>query len=152
MNNQEWERALDQAEQNPLTANLPKEAPPGMIWVETSPDGIFRKWVRVEIVAGSVGSRWAYWKEWKAENGQRGIGVHPQHQVIGDRIFNGDVAHFAGMLAMPYAGPFVDKQAWVLLEPRSKPPANVPERMTTDARYERSREVYDVETGEITPI
>jgi len=99
--------------------------------------------MRVQVVAGSAGSRWAYWKD------------EDEFTVIADRIFNGDQSHFVGMLIHEFPGrpigqPPVDM--WVLTEPKLREIPREqqwkPERLdgTVDGkRYEHSKEVYDVQ-------
>ncbi len=133
----QWEQAVDAAEANPLTANLPGEAPPGMEWSELSQDGLTRQWVRVTVVTGRAGGRWAYWA--KKED----------FTVVVDTLFNGDAHHFVGMLAIPFT-PF-STHHWVLVSPKVVPPPTPrPELDKPTTRYERSKEVYNVDTGETT--
>lgn len=146
-----WSNAVDQAEQFPLMSNLPETASPGFFFEESAPDGTIRRWQRVYIVGGATGGRWAYWKAWTIE-GKPGLGPHPHFHAIADSIFNGDVPHFIGMLGAPYLkgspGP-----AWVLVSPRMNPPhpVNIPEEKS-HIRYEKSNEVFDVETQESKDI
>lgn len=158
MNNddvQEWGKALETSELSPITANLPEMAPPGTPFDETGIDGVQRKWLRVSIIAGNSGARWAYWAPWKASGVQHyGIGPHPEFKAIADGIFNGDAAHFIGMLGVPYAKiPGDAVPAWVLVSPRVAPPrpVRVPEEKSKE-RYELSKEVYDVETHVSTKL
>lgn len=133
----DWEKSVDQAEQTPLTADLPKDAPLGAKFQQPIEDGGFRIWIRVKLIAGNVGARWAYWRNAST------------FEAIADNIFNGDAAHFIGMLGIPFTGkiPGVDTEAWVLVSPRIVAP---PEERTYEEksreRYERSHEVYDVNT------
>lgn len=150
-----WEHAVDIADQSPITSGLPEAVPVGTFYTHTGVDGVERKWLRVLIISGNVGGRWAYWAHWKnPETNRDGIGPHPKHCVIADKIFNGDVAHFVGMLGIPYVGkvPNVDSSAWVLVEPKVQGPTTVHVQdhglRIGEQRYERSKEVYDVETGE----
>lgn len=136
----EWESAVDQADANRLTQNLPEGVPVGFVQAETGPDNIFRKWVYCEVSGGNPGSRWAYWSN-KAEC-----------RIIVDRIFNGDASHFAGMLAHPYAGTFHTTKVWVMLEPRAERIPETREAERSDQRYERSREIFDVETQSTTKL
>lgn len=152
-----WESALDVAELSPITTNLPSDASVGAIFEETGSDGVRRLWRRVLIVAGNVGGRWAYWQSWEDKDSatgrtRAGIGPHPSHHVIADKIFNGDASHFVGMLGVPYAGRLgvgnVDSTAWVLVEPKMQGPRVVHVREEKPKeRYEKSKEVYDLETG-----
>lgn len=150
----QWESALDAAELSPLTANLPKEPRVGDVF-EDPADGVVRRWVYVKIMAGNVGGRWAYWNAWFDEAKRKGVGVNPRHEVVADKIFNGDAAHFAGMLAQPYVGRVqgVESTAWVLVSPRMAGPTVEYARLPHDpVRYERSKEVYDVESGKTTKL
>ncbi len=145
-----WSNAVDQAEDTPITGNLPDIAPPGMVFDDTAPDGTVRRWQRILIVGGALSGRWAYWKLWTDE-GRPAYGPHPQFHAIADTIFNGDVPHFIGMLGAPYArtpGP-----AWVLISPKmtGTRPVLLPEEKPR-VRYEKSKEVFDVETGETRDI
>lgn len=155
----QWESAVDSAELSPITANLPADTQAGEMFEEDGADGVRRVWRRVVIVGGNVGSRWAYWAPWQQEDEatkrmRAGSGPHPEYKVVADKIFNGDAAHFAGMLGVPYQGkiPGVDSLAWVLVTPRAEGPrvVHVQERDGERGRerYERSKEVHDVETGE----
>lgn len=153
-----WQDAVDKSELSPLTADLPATAALGDKFVQPNPTGdeISRVWLYVSIVAGNVGGRWAYWAAWKDVNGIPGIGTHPEFKVVADKIFNGDAAHFVGMLGLPYVGkvPGVESNAWVLVEPKMEAPkvTHVIEDKSANGaqRYERSKEVYDVSTGEST--
>ena len=60
----DWAAAVDTSELSPLTANLPKEAPPGLLFEDDGTDGVRRKWLSVEVVGGNSGGRWAYWASW----------------------------------------------------------------------------------------
>lgn len=151
-----WENAVDKSEETLLTANLPKpeDFPAGFTAPDQGSDGVHRKWLRVDIVAGSAGARWAYWQYWNdPKTKQRGIGPHPEHQAIADSLFNGDAPHFIGMLGVPYVGKYGPKAAWVLIEPHvtPAPTARIFEEKQAE-RYEKSREIYDVETGESKKI
>jgi hypothetical protein len=144
----DWTQALDTAELSPITANLPKEFKAGDVHHELAEDNIHRKWLAVEIISGNSGSRWAYWAPWLNENGRYGSGPHPQFKAIADGIFNGDAAHFIGMLGVPYARiPLTPSVAWVLVSPRAIPPpvTRIVEEQTAP-RYEKSREVFDVDS------
>jgi len=153
----QWELAVDTAEQSPISAALPDNVPVGEFYTAQGSDGIVRKWQRVTILSGNVGARWAYWVPWKMRDPDHGrerpgIGPHPAYHVVVDRIFNGDAAHFVGMLAIPYVGKIpgsVDSTAWVLVEPRAhadQNPVRYSEPDPVKERYEKSKEVYDVET------
>lgn len=150
---QEWSNVMDIAEQSPITSNLPKEAPAGILFEDKSDDGVYRKWLRVDIVGGNTGGRWAYWAPWFNE-GRIGVGPHPQYKALADGIFNGDAAHFIGMLGIPYVKtPGVSTLMWVMIEPRSvggRIPTVVDEKPSM--RYEKSREVFDVETQTTTKL
>lgn len=144
-----WETAVDVAENNHLTAQLPADAPAGTAYLELGTDNIHRRFLRCDVVGGNPGARWAYWNSWKDGDGNKGIGPHPNFQIVVDGIFNGDATHFCGMLAVPYGGQFSSRLVWVLIEPRvSPPPISRLYEEKSGPRYERSREVYDVETGE----
>jgi hypothetical protein len=147
----DWQQAVDTAELSPLTQNLPKEFTAGDIHHELGTDDIHRKWLAVEIVAGNSGSRWAYWAAWiDPKTGRYGVGPNPRHQAIADGIFNGDAAHFIGMLGIPYAKiPIVASTVWVLVSPRmtGPPPQRIVDE-TPKTRYEKSKEVFDVNTQE----
>src|SRR5262249_37384024 len=144
--------SLDSAlETEPLTANLPRDYPVGGKFLDGN-----RLWQRIRIITGKTGGKWAYWvgASHKAEK------IHPNErfEVIADTIFNGDTWHFAGMLAVPYPGKIAgvkDTLAWVLIEPRTKEFRYATTELYKDSmltldgkRYEKSREVYDVETKE----
>lgn len=141
MDNQEvrqWETALDDAEITRLDDGLPTDIPAGTIHAQ---DG--RRWLRVRIVRGNTGGRWAYWL--RMVNGE-----HEGFDAVVDKIFNGDAAHFIGMLAVPYAKIPGNAEilAWVLVEPKVIGPRVVrAQEEPVKERYERSKEVYDVETG-----
>lgn len=151
----QWEQSLDVADSSPITANLPEDTRIGETFVdEKCTDGVVRIWMRVEVVAGNPGARWAYWKGWVDEKTkQAGIGPNPEHKVIADKIFNGDAPYFVGMLGMPYPGKVqgVDSTAWVLVSPKQQGPTVVHVREEKPKeRYEKSKEVHDVETGKTT--
>ena len=155
----QWELAVDAAEQTPLTADLPEDATPGDIYKVTAADGVVRTWRRVIVISGNVGGRWAYWASWMREDEATrrnvpGQGLHPSGSVVADKIFNGDAAHFVGMLATPYvAVPGVKPHAWVLIDPRAEGPRTTwAEAKETRERYEKSKEIYDVETGRSTRL
>ena len=148
----EWELAVDEAERNPLTANLPKEFAAGDRFEETGADGVQRRWLAVTVVSGNVAGRWAYWAPWTVDASypsRAGQGPHPSHFAVADRIFNGDVNHFIGMLANPWVKmPGVQPPSWVLVDPKmSAPPLTYHRAEPVKERYERSKEVFDVETG-----
>jgi hypothetical protein len=188
----QWESASDEAEQqlDMLMRGLPAQSPLGTEHVHThvTPP---RKWVRVQVESGVIGGRWAYWsyrgsllphRYVRHDDGVNAVCVlcrhskdNPLHEhwgIIVDRLFNGDAAHFAGMLGEPYAGKRVtdtgsanvdSRYVWILTEPRVReiPASEQPSvlrptlEMTdkTETRYERSKEVYDVDSGrtEILP-
>lgn len=157
----QWEQSLDAADSSPITANLPVDAHVGDEFVdEHASDGVVRRWLRVAIVGGSVGARWAYWAAWQEEDKdtgkmRAGQGSHPEFKVVVDRIFNGDASHFVGMLGVTYAGKVtgVESTAWVLTSPKQAGPVTVYARdgeRRGEVRYEKSKEVHDVETGETT--
>lgn len=151
----EWEKSVESAEINPLTANLPITAAPGQVFREESSDGIWREWLRVEVVAGNAGARWAYWSAWKEKTDRLGIGPNPESKVIADAIFNGDASHFCGMLATPFPGKIAGgpNLAWVMTSPRITPPRpGLVYLEETKERYEKSREVYDVQTHTSTKL
>lgn len=139
----EWEQAVDAAEMSPLTVNLPATGALGAEFVDED-----RKWVRVRIIGGNVGGRWAYWHV------PCTVAPRVDWSVIADKIFNGDAHHFVGMLAIPFVRVHgVVQEGWVLVEPRVQPPAPVYERAApVGERYEKSREVFDVDTGKVTPL
>lgn len=148
-----WENSIDAADSSPITANLPPDAETGSVFTDAHcSDGVERTWVRVRIITGSVGARWAYWLNWTNPlTGQPGIGPHAEHKVVADRIFNGDANHFVGMLGVPFAGKMsgVESRAWVLVHPKPEGPrvVHVQEDRLGKERYEKSKEVHDVETG-----
>lgn len=150
-----WEVAVEDADVKPLEDGLPdvKEHSVGEVFVEGEGEQK-RKWVLVDVVGGSPGARWAYWCAWVRVEGRRritGIGPNPQHKVIADKLFNGDAPHFVGMLSHIYAGKFngVESKMWVLTEPKVQPPrVEYVREEKSKERYERSKEVFDVNTGE----
>lgn len=151
----QWEQSIDVADSSPITANLPADTRIGEEFVdESASDGVVRRWLRVEVVAGNPGARWAYWLGWIDEKTkQAGIGPHPDVKVVADKIFNGDATHFLGMLGVPYAGKVagVESTAWVLVSPKQQGPVTVHVREEKPKeRYEKSKEVHDVETGKTT--
>ena len=139
----EWESAVDAVEFSPLTVNLPVNDAMGSVVGTEFVDGN-RKWLRCKVVAGNTGGRWAYWH---SDSVKAGGG---KYNVIADKIFNGDAHHFVGMLAVPYTKQVgVDCLMWVLVEPRTFAPAREWVREEPlKSRYEKSKEVYDVNTGE----
>ena len=146
----DWTQALDSAELAPLTANLPKEFSAGDRFHELADGDQHREWLAVEIVSGNSGSRWAYWAPWLNPEGRYGTGPNPQFKAIADGIFNGDAAHFIGMLGVPYTKiPLTSSVVWVLVSPRlvAPPTVRVVEEKP-DVRYEKSKEVFDVESQE----
>lgn len=153
---QQWETAVDQAELSILDQDLPEGQPAGSIYTHEG-----RKWMRVGVIRGNTGARWAYWMPWKVKDDNdreriiNGPGRHPEFLAVADKVFNGDAAHFIGMLAKPYVQLPGGKPTlmWVLLEPRPSGPTVI--RMREEPvreRYERSKEVYDVNTGETTKL
>lgn len=151
-----WESTLHESESQLLTNDLPIAAPLGTCVVDNG-----RTWQRVEIISGRAGARWAYWAPWRNEAvHQPGVGPHPQFKVVLDSIFNSSATHFVGMLAVPYAGHAPGQSAmstgtlvWVITHPIAPPPPPVyvrEEKQTV--RYERSDEVYDVETKQLTQV
>lgn len=159
----EWETSLDQAELSPLTANLPHSPVAGQVFEEVAIDATARKWVAVRVLGGSNGARWAYWAAWTIPNTEPrrfGVGPNPDFVVVVDKLFNGDAAHFVGMTGDPYVrvgdgrGGCIESIVWVLVEPRMSGPRVVKVRAEEriGERYEKSREIYDVETGETTEI
>lgn len=152
-NIRQWEQALDSSELSLITANLPQNAVPGEPFIEVGNDGVAREWLLVDIVSGSTGSRWAYWAPWKID-GRYGVGPHPESKAIADGIFNGDAGHFIGMLGIPYVKiPGPPRRAWVLVSPRlpAPPEIRVIEEKSKE-RYEKSREIYNVDDGSITKL
>lgn len=159
----EWETSLDQAELSPLTANLPHSPVAGQVFEEVATDATARKWVAVRVLGGSNGARWAYWAAWwvpGVEPRRTGVGPNPDYIVVLDRLFNGDAPLFLGMAAEPYVrvgdgrGGCIESIVWVLVEPRMSGPrvVKVGREERVGERYERSKEVYDVETGESITI
>lgn len=151
----QWEQSIDVADSSPITANLPENTRIGEEFVDDkASDGVVRRWLRVEVVAGNAGARWAYWLGWIDEKTrQAGIGPHPEWKVVADKIFNGDATHFLGMLGVPYPGKVagVESTAWVLVSPKQQGPVTVHVREDKPKeRYEKSKEVHDVETGKTT--
>lgn len=146
----DWERAVDAAEMSPLTANLPKEFVPGDTHHELGDGDIHRQWLAVEILHGNSGARWAYWAPWIGDNGRYGVGPNPKHLAIADAIFNGDAAHFIGMLGVPYAKiPGTPQTVWVLVSPRLVAPPTIKiVEQPGSTRYEKSKDVFDVNTQE----
>lgn len=157
----EWGKALDAAEMSPITANLPKLFASGDRFHETGSDGsttcstssddVHREWLAIEIIAGNSGGRWGYWAPWiDPATGRYGVGPNPKRQAIADAIFNGDAAHFIGMLGLPYTRiPGTSSTVWVLVSPRLVAPPTiriVDEKPAT--RYEKSKDVFDVDTQE----
>ena len=96
----QWEQTVDIADTgNVLTANLSDVGTPGDVFTDLhAADGVVRSWVRVQIISGSVGARWAYWD--KAASSGEAV----QYRVVADKIFNSNATHFAGLLHVPYAG------------------------------------------------
>jgi hypothetical protein len=144
---------LDEAEQKSMIADLPVDQEPGVTFIETVGE-IRRVWLRVLIIAGSTGGRWAYWASWKDPQGRSGVGAHPQRLGIADKIFNGDAAHFIGMLGVPHQNiPGTPIASWVLVEPKAKPPVIRTEfEEKPKIRYEKSKDVYDVNTQTSTEL
>ena len=129
------------------------DLPAGLIWNEQPSGrtgGVPGKWQRVDVVTGTIDGRWAYWKNWWGPDGHPGIGDHPQFWAIADRLFNENAVHFIGMLAKPYTGKGL---YWVLISPKMTPPRSEVEiEETAGTRYERSKEVFDVETQSILAL
>ena len=97
-----------------------------------------RRWLLVHVAFGVSGARWAYWKD------------QSLNWIIADKIFNADATHFAGMLAAPFGGGLPGR-AWIMIEPKIReiPPEPITvEPQAPEARYERSKEVFDVATGQ----
>ena len=142
MDNQEvqnWSNTVDEADHTNIALNLPDEGELGSV----IQDGI-RLWRRVLVVSGNVGGRWAYWKNLVANK------PLDNFEVIADKIFNCDAYHFAGMLANPYSPiPGKSQPVWILAHPRitSAPIINYRQMNKPRIRYERSNEIYDIETG-----
>src|SRR5262245_6161080 len=141
MDNQDlrqWEATVDADDANPLASSLPNPSTLGTVYYDTDHN---RSWTRVLITGGKVGGRWAYWQDRNTST------------VIADSIFNSGAHHFAGMLANPYTRNQSNTLVWVLTHPIVSPP---PRPLTLEdkpkVRYEKSREVYDVETGETKEI
>lgn len=154
-----WEQTVDTAETQPLGANLPNldGLPPGVEYIEPINDLITRRWRLVTVNYGQTGGRWAYYLAWTEDGKPAQSGPSPAYDVVVDKLFNGDAPHFAGMLADPWAGrPKHDKtvvKMWVLVEPKATPPPTIYEvEEKPKERYEKSREIYDVETGQTTKI
>lgn len=147
-----WESALHASEADLLTASLPEAVALGTVYRDD-----VRTWQRVEIISGRAGARWAYWAPWtNYEVRQPGVGPHPEFHVVLDTIFNASAPHFVGMLAVPYAGKLPGQphtHTWVIIDPIAPPPPPVYVREEKQAvRYERSDEVYDVETKQLTQV
>jgi hypothetical protein len=155
-----WEAVVDAADavDSLMTTDLPTNAQPGDTYTGAAAEGGvgggIRSWRRVIVIAGSVGGRWAYWAPWATIDKCAGQGVNPEFKVIADKIFNSDAHHFVGMLAVPYVNKALAVGGtWVLTSPIAEPPRTiyVHERdgdgSATRTRYEKSNEVYDVETG-----
>lgn len=156
----EWELAVDGSERSPLTSGLPADPVAGAVFDGDGVDGVRRRWLAVRVVSGKTGGRWVYWAGWK-EPGvfpeRAGLGPHPLFEGIADSIFNGDAAHFVGMLAVPYVKmPGEAAVSWVLVDPKPTGPRVVVEvegpLPSRGERYERSNETYDVETGETREV
>lgn len=151
----DWETSADQVELNG-TPQLPEKPQPGETYIEDCADGTQKQWLAVQVHAGNTGGRWAYWSPWELKDPQGnsfhptrwGVGPHPNYKAIADRVFNGDAAHFIGMLAVPYVRR-LESTSWVLVSPRMEGPKVI--RVIVEKpseRYEKSKEVFDVETGE----
>ena len=122
------------------------DLPAGIIWTEP---GSERKWQRVEVLVGTIDGRWAYWQSWWGPDGHPGIGDHPQFWAVADRLWNGEAVHYIGMLQKPYTGKGL---YWVQISPKVSPPRHQIEIEETTTRYERSKEIFDVETGRVTKL
>jgi hypothetical protein len=152
----EWELAQDAVDRSPL-GDLPEDPFAGQIHEGVGSDGVMRHWIAVAVLHGNPAGRWAYWAPWTTAEKQSGIGPHPSNLAIADKIFNGDVHNFIGMLAVPYV-PRRDTASvmWVLVDPKPSGPkieyVVEPPLPARHERYERSREVYDVETDTTTPV
>jgi hypothetical protein len=152
-----WESVVDAADavDSLMTTNLPTDAKPGDTYTGAGVEGGgLRTWRRVIVVAGNVGGRWAYWAPWATADKRAGQGVNPAFHVIADKIFNSDAHHFVGMLAVPYVNKALAAAGtWVLTSPVAEPPRTIyayereGESTSGRLRYEKSNEVYDVETG-----
>lgn len=153
----EWELAVDASEVSSL-GDLPAAPEPGQLYEGAGSDGIIRRWVAVRIAYGNPAARWAYWLPWSDGHVLRaGIGPNPNHLAIADKLFNGDAHNFIGMLAVPYVkSQFPDQTVWVLTDPKPSGPrveyVVEPPLPSRHDRYERSKEVFDVETGESRTI
>jgi hypothetical protein len=154
-----WEAVVDTVDSpdSIMTTNLPTDAPVGATYTDASAGGVgggLRTWQRVVVIAGSVGGRWAYWAPWSTPDKRAGQGINPEFKVIADKIFNSDAHHFVGMLAVPYVSKALAVDGtWVLTSPIAEPPRTIyaherdGDGSATRTRYEKSNEVYDVETG-----
>jgi hypothetical protein len=152
-----WESVVDAADavDSLMTTNLPAVAKPGDTYTGAGVEGGgLRTWQRVVVIAGSVGGRWAYWAPWSTPDKRAGQGVNPAFHVIADKIFNSDAHHFVGMLAVPYVNKALAAGGtWVLTSPIAEPPRTIyayeheGESASGRLRYEKSNEIYDVDTG-----
>jgi len=155
-----WQQAVDSAEdtRDPygiIPPELPADTRVGQEYYYFPAGGQKRKYIKVCVVAGAAGSRWAYWRT--ASKLAERVQPNPQYEVIVDRIFNGDQWHFAGMLVREFEGMAGRSgvEAWILAEPKMREiPHELQQKpqeqyMTRDGkRYEKSSEVYDVTTKE----
>jgi hypothetical protein len=138
-NQQNWSQAQDQADSTPdWTPDLPGgDFPMSFPYTTENPAGERQIWLRVHLHGGAIGGRWAYW-------------FHKDtHLALADRIWNAEANHFIGMLAHPFSG--TKGPAWVLLTPKAVPPPqtiDVEPEKTKGPRYERSKEVFDVDSQE----
>jgi hypothetical protein len=156
----DWQQASDQSDVASLTADLPTEYPLGGKYIQEVANEPPRVWQRIDIVSGKVAGRWCYWHPWSTKNPHSGLpmpglGPNPLYQGIADTIFNGDAPHFIGMLGVPYSGkvPGLSTHAWVLVSPRFLPPPEIKQYEDKPReRYERSKEIYDVDTGLATKL
>jgi len=146
---EDWSNAVDSA--NDLAIQDLPDLPAGSIFKDAG----LRVWQRVSVVGGANGGRWAYWVSWKTKLGSPGIGPDRDFHAIADTLFNGDAFHFIGMLGVPYARvPGSEPSlAWVVIEPRmSAPPVSRVFEDKPSVRYEKSKDVFNVESQGTTKL
>lgn len=132
---QQWSKTQDQADSPGWHPDLPGgDFPYGLAYRTSSPGGDVESWIRVQLTGGNVGGRWAYWRN------------KTEYTALADRLWNPAQPHFIGMLAQPYSG--TKGPAWVLTHPLGEPPPSTIEiePVAAKVRYERSKEVYDVDS------
>jgi hypothetical protein len=120
----------DNPEHPEWTPDLPGgDFPYGHPYRVSNPAGEEQTWIRTHIFGGQTLGRWAYGS--------------PDLGALADRLFNNHAPHFIGMLEKPFTAP---GPYWILIHPQAAPPPETifvePEK--TKVRYERSKEVFDV--------